>query len=93
MPTYDYECEKCEYVFEQFQKINDKHLETCPKCHGKVKRLISAGAGIIFKGSGFHGTDYRSSNYNKEAKADTNTPPAACPKKDSSPCCEGCGKK
>lgn len=92
MPTYDYECRNCEYVFEQFQKINDKYLEACPKCQGKVRRLISAGAGIIFKGSGFHSTDYRSSDYNKKAKADTNTPPATCPKKDSKSC-EGCGKK
>jgi len=52
MPTYDYECQRCKHVFEVFQSMSDKHLEKCPKCKGKLKRLISPGAGIIFKGSG-----------------------------------------
>lgn len=59
MPTYEYECQYCSHAFEAFQKITDKHLEKCPKCGKKVKRLISSGLGIIFKGSGFYATDYR----------------------------------
>ena len=59
MPTYDYECTKCGYIFEVFQKINSKPKNKCPKCGGKVKRLISGGCGLIFKGSGFYITDYK----------------------------------
>jgi len=59
MPTYDYECTKCGYTFEVFQKINSKPKNKCPKCGGKVKRLISGGCGLIFKGSGFYITDYK----------------------------------
>ncbi len=59
MPTYEYECKHCGHIFEAFQQINDRHLETCPKCGKKVKRIISAGTGIIFKGSGFYATDYK----------------------------------
>jgi len=59
MPTYEYECKSCGYVFEQFQSMTEKPLQTCPECEGKVKRIIGAGAGIIFKGSGFYETDYK----------------------------------
>ena len=59
MPTYEYECEKCGHCFEEFQSITAGPLEECPECKGKVKRLISKGAGIIFKGSGFYETDYK----------------------------------
>jgi len=58
MPTYDYQCEKCG-TFEFFQRIKEEPLKKCPKCHGKVKRLISPGVGLIFKGSGFYITDYK----------------------------------
>lgn len=58
MPIYDYKCKECGYIFETFQKMSEKPLKFCPKCSGGVKRLISA-AGIIFKGSGFHITDYK----------------------------------
>jgi len=61
MPTYDYECKHCGHTFEVSQKMNDKALEACPKCKKSVKRLIGAGSGIIFKGSGFYATDYRKS--------------------------------
>jgi len=61
MPTYDYECIKCKHEFEAFQQMNDKLLTKCPKCKGKLKRLIGSGAGIIFKGSGFYATDYKKS--------------------------------
>jgi len=69
MPTYDYECQKCGHEFEQFQSITAKSLRKCPEC-GKLalKRLIGTGAGIIFKGSGFYETDYRSESYKKAAQ-------------------------
>lgn len=70
MPTYDYRCLECEVQFEKFQGINEPHLEECPECNGKVKRLIGAGAGLIFKGSGFYITDYRSEGYKESAKKD-----------------------
>lgn len=62
MPTYEYECTKCNYIFEEFQKITDKPLQRCPKCSSKLRRLISGGVGLIFKGSGFYTTDYKKSN-------------------------------
>ena len=72
MPTYDYQCEKCEKIFEVFQSMNDKKLTKCPSksCGGKVQRLLGVGAGVIFKGSGFYETDYRSESYKAGAKAD-----------------------
>ncbi|HLH55498.1 MAG TPA: FmdB family zinc ribbon protein [Verrucomicrobiae bacterium] len=84
MPTYVYECEKCGHQFEQFQSISAKALTTCPQdlcpqkkwAKGKVKRAISGGAGLIFKGSGFYITDYRSEKYKEAAKKDSNTPAA-----------------
>ena len=76
MPTYEYVCSKCEHHFEKIQRITDKPLKICPKelCHlkpwgkGKVTRAISTGGGLIFKGSGFYSTDYRSDNYKAGAK-------------------------
>ena len=60
MPTYEYQCEECGHKFEAMQKFSDKPIRTCPKCNKrKVKRLISNGTGIIFKGSGFYETDYK----------------------------------
>lgn len=79
MPTYEYECLKCGHVFDTFQKITDEPLKRCPKCKGKVNRRIGSGAGIIFKGSGFYATDYRSDGYKKAAKADTPAPKADKP--------------
>jgi putative FmdB family regulatory protein len=73
MPTYEYECAKCGKTFEVFQSMKDDPLKTCPnkKCKGKVKRLIGTGAGLIFKGSGFYITDYRSEGYKQAAKKDS----------------------
>ena len=70
MPTYDYQCEKCEKIFEIFQSMNDKKLTKCPNksCGGKVQRLLGVGAGVIFKGSGFYETDYRSESYSSDKK-------------------------
>ena len=59
MPTYDYKCQKCAHVFEIFQSMKAARIEKCPKCGGKVKRLIGSGAGIIFKGTGFYETDFK----------------------------------
>jgi len=64
MPTYDYQCDECGYRFERFQSMSDSPVETCPACGGKVRRLIGAGAAVIFKGSGFYATDYRSAGPN-----------------------------
>ena len=66
MPTYDYVCNECSYNFEEFQSITAEPLETCPKCQGKVRRLIGTGNGFLFKGSGFYITDYRSEGYKKD---------------------------
>ena len=71
MPTYDYKCDKCGHEFERFQRISDAPLKRCPKCKGRVRRMIGAGAGLLFKGSGFYITDYRSDSYRKAAKADS----------------------
>jgi len=86
MPTYEYLCEKCGDHFEKFQSMASKPLTTCPKelCRlkrwgkGKVRKMISGGAGLIFKGSGFYTTDYRSDKYKEAAKKDAPAPvPAA----------------
>jgi putative FmdB family regulatory protein len=79
MPTYEYICSKCDHQFDFFQSIADKPLGVCPKdkCgmkrwgKGKVRRAISAGAGLIFKGSGFYITDYRSDSYKEAAKKES----------------------
>ena len=71
MPTYDYQCDACDHKFELYQGINDEKKRKCPEC-GKLKlrRLIGTGAAIVFKGSGFYQTDYRSESYNKAKAAD-----------------------
>ena len=68
MPTYEYVCSKCGHEFELFQSIKEEPKRTCPKCKGRVKRLIGSGAGLLFKGSGSYLTDYRSEGYSKRAK-------------------------
>ena len=68
MPTYEYECDKCGTTFERFQRMTEDPVKKCPECGGPVRRLIGAGAGVIFKGSGFYATDYRSESYKREAK-------------------------
>ena len=78
MPTYEYECQKCQHRFELVQSIKDAPKKTCPKCKGRIKRLISTGGGLLFKGSGFYATDYRKPGYTEAAKKDSAapTPPA-----------------
>jgi putative FmdB family regulatory protein len=71
MPTYDYVCDACEHAFELFQSIKDEAKRKCPECGRlKLRRLIGPGAAIVFKGSGFYKTDYRSESYKKAAAAD-----------------------
>jgi putative FmdB family regulatory protein len=70
MPTYEYECEKCGHHFERFQSMTEPPVKRCPKCRCRVRRLFGTGAGILFKGSGFYETDYRSSEYTEKAKKD-----------------------
>ncbi|MCQ9207406.1 MAG: zinc ribbon domain-containing protein [Omnitrophica bacterium] len=79
MPTYEYECRDCKEHFEIFQGIKSLPLESCPKCKGRVTRLIGGGSGIIFKGSGFYATDY------KKGKKEE---PSSCPLKEGKS--EGC---
>jgi len=72
MPTYDYECQSCGATLEKFQPITARPLRRCPVCgKHRLRRLIGAGAGLIFKGSGFYSTDYRSDEYKRQAKADS----------------------
>ena len=71
MPTYEYECEKCGHRFELFQSMSDPVRKRCPKCRGKLRRLIGTGAGMIFKGSGFYTTDYRSDSYKEQKKKES----------------------
>lgn len=79
MPTYEYECEKCGRHFDMFQSMTEDPVKSCPKCKGKVYRLLGAGAGFIFKGAGFYANDYKK----KDTKADI----PSCPKADG---CGGC---
>ena len=70
MPTYEYVCDACEHEWEQMQSITAGHIKKCPECgKSRARRLISAGGALIFKGSGFYETDYRSESYKKGAKA------------------------
>ncbi len=72
MPTYDYVCDGCGHAYELFQSMTDAVKKTCPKCgKKKLRRLIGAGGAIVFKGSGFYKTDYRSESYKKGAAADS----------------------
>ena len=74
MPTYDYECDACGHTFEEFQSISADVLVKCPECgKKKLRRLFGTGAAIVFKGSGFYQTDYRSDSYKKAAAADKKT--------------------
>jgi len=76
MPTYEYKCTKCGHLFEAFQKITEPPVAECPQCGGKVERLISGGAGLIFKGSGFYITDYKKSGQKKDSSKDSSNEPA-----------------
>jgi putative FmdB family regulatory protein len=93
MPTYEYSCEKCGQNFDAFQSMREEPFRECPKelCrlpewgHGKVKRLLGTGAGLIFKGSGFYITDYRSDSYKEAAKKESPAKPAEAGGKSAAP--------
>ncbi|MDP8299975.1 MAG: zinc ribbon domain-containing protein [Candidatus Tantalella remota] len=90
MPTYEYKCEKCGHKFEKFQSMSDDPVKKCPECKKEaVKRLISTGAGLIFKGKGFYQTDYKDvgSRPSGKGSSDGKTPP--CGKSDSCTNCPG----
>jgi putative FmdB family regulatory protein len=74
MPTYEYECDECHHHFEKFQRITDEPVKTCPVCGGKVKKLISGGGGLLFKGNGFYITDHRSASYRKKEREEKGLP-------------------
>jgi putative FmdB family regulatory protein len=83
MPTYEYICDSCQHHFEKFQSIKARPIRKCPKCDKQsVQRLIGAGAGIIFKGSGFYETDYRSEGYKKAAESEKKDSTSKDTKKD-----------
>lgn len=71
MPTYEYQCGNCGHQFEKIQKISDPSRVECPRCEGIAERLISGGAGLLFKGSGFYATDYRSKSYKEAVEKET----------------------
>lgn len=73
MPTYEYKCKKCNHHFEEMQSITANPLTDCPECDGTVERIISGGAGFVFKGSGFYITENRSAKYKESAKNDSET--------------------
>jgi putative FmdB family regulatory protein len=77
MPTYEYDCEGCGQNFEYFQSMSEPAKATCEQCGGTLRKLLSAGAGLIFKGSGFYITDYKNSGGGKTAEADGKTSGAA----------------
>lgn len=71
MPTYEYQCDACDHNFDEFQSMSEEPLKKCPKCKkSKLRRVFGTGAAILFKGSGFYETDYRSDSYKSAAKAD-----------------------
>lgn len=82
MPTYEYECEECHRQFEKFQRMTDEPVKTCSVCGGKVKKLISGGGGLLFKGNGFYITDYRSESYKKREREENGLPAKAHDKKE-----------
>jgi putative FmdB family regulatory protein len=80
MPTYDYECDKCKHRFEKVQKMSDNPLKKCPECGGKVRRMVSVGSGVIFKGKGFYQTDYKKSCPTANKKSEVKPPSCdGCP--------------
>lgn len=75
MPTYEYRCKDCNHQFEKLQPIKDFPLEICPQCGGKIKRMITGGSGMIFKGTGFYITDYKKNTTPTDSKCETSASP------------------
>ncbi len=71
MPTYTYQCKRCNYKYDKFQKISEHPDKECPECKGEVERLIGGGIGIVFKGTGFYVTDYKKNNSQKSENSKT----------------------
>ncbi|GMO30236.1 MAG: hypothetical protein LBG79_03880 [Spirochaetaceae bacterium] len=88
MPTYEYQCQNCGNQFEAFQSMKDEPLTSCPECGGGVKRVVSGGAGVIFKGSGFYTTD-KGPKPEKTSKKDKGNQ-APCGAKEAKPACANC---
>jgi putative FmdB family regulatory protein len=96
MPTYEYHCDACEHGFDEFQSINEPALKKCPKCgKQKLRRIFGTGAAVLFKGSGFYQTDYRSESYKAAAKAEQEAakPPAADKTATNAPASNGTSEK
>ena len=94
MPTYDYACKACGHRFEEFQSISAAPLKKCPACKkSKLERLIGAGAGVIFKGSGFYQTDYRGGSYQSDAKKDAEPSGGTNGSETKGGCAPACGTK
>jgi putative FmdB family regulatory protein len=74
MPTYEYECKSCGHRFSRFQGMSEEPVQNCPMCSGKVRRIITGGGGVIFKGSGFHATDYKKSDQDSDSCCGLNNP-------------------
>ena len=96
MPTYEYQCDACDHNFDEFQPMSAEPLKKCPKCgKKKLRRVFGAGAAVLFRGSGFYETDYRSESYKKAAKADQDAAKPASPggtaKSDSAPTSKDAG--
>lgn len=85
MPTYEYQCDACDHKFEEFQSISADPLTKCPECKKKkLRRLFSTGGGLLFKGSGFYITDYRSDSYKKSAEKGSKSSESSKPAKSES---------
>lgn len=74
MPTYEYRCTSCSHDFDKFQRMSEDPVAECPQCGSRAERRLSGGAGLLFKGSGFYITDYRSDSYKNAAKAEGGSP-------------------
>ena len=93
MPTYEYRCKSCGHTFEKFQSMTARPVRRCPRCGKAVERLIGTGAGVIFKGSGFYETDYRSESYRQDAKKDNGSGSGSSSSDSKAgPGCKGCAK-
>jgi len=93
MPTYQYRCDNCGHEFEEFQSMTEDPIDVCPKCQAKPRRLITGGAGLIFKGSGFYITDYRSAKYKADRSRDNSSATSSSSSSDSSKSSKSSGKK
>ncbi|MGC8977421.1 MAG: FmdB family zinc ribbon protein [Candidatus Ratteibacteria bacterium] len=93
MPTYEYECQKCGYKFEKFQKMTDTPLSECPNCkENSLKRLIGIGGGVIYKGPGFYTTEYRSQEYKRKEREEKGLSSSSSCSTCSTKTCSTCGK-